>query len=128
MRMTYCVEADALDVELLPGAKSERTVRLSRDVLVDFDRRGRLIGVEVLNASHHYGRTALEQLPTGVEYITLAEGAAEEKVSRVELRAALRKGELKGVQRGRGWLIARHELWNYLENRGTEPPMPRHGH
>jgi hypothetical protein len=91
-------------------------VRLTPDVNVDFDRRGRLIGVEVLNASRHYGRGALESLPTGVEYITLAEAAADEKVPRAELRAALRKGDLQGIRRGRGWLIARHELWNYLEN------------
>ena len=35
MRLTYDVEADALDIALLPDAKSARTVRLSPDVPSD---------------------------------------------------------------------------------------------
>jgi uncharacterized protein YuzE len=115
--MMYSVEADGLDIELLPGSESNRTVQFTPDVMVDFDKHSRLIGVEALSASHHYGRAALEQLPTGVEYTTLAEAATEEKVPRAQLRVALKKGEIPGIRRRRGWLIARRELWNYLEAR-----------
>ena len=59
MRFTYDETVDAMAVELAPGAKSKRTRRIARDVNIDLDARGRLISVEVLNASEHYDARAL---------------------------------------------------------------------
>jgi uncharacterized protein YuzE len=102
MRFTYSPEADALAIDLAEGTGHIGTKKIGPNVFADFDARGRLVGIEVLDASRVYPRAELEQLPTGVEYITLAEAATEEKVPRTELRPALRKGELPGIRRGRG--------------------------
>lgn len=48
--ITYDKEADAMYV-YLSNAKSARTKVLSEHILIDFDSKDRLIGVEILDAS-----------------------------------------------------------------------------
>jgi uncharacterized protein YuzE len=123
-RLTYDIHADALAIELPSSRrKFQRYTReLAPGVYGDFDRSGKyLVGIEVLWASQHYRRGALERLPTGVEYITLEEAAAEERMKPAVLRKSIKAGALPAVQRGRTWLVARHELWNWLEARRATP-------
>jgi uncharacterized protein YuzE len=52
MRITYDKEADALYIQLLEGDFQCRVVRLTDDIALDFASGERLVGVEVLGASH----------------------------------------------------------------------------
>lgn len=127
MRITYSAEADALSVDLVPDGTSAETRRLTPDVAVDLDEDGRLIAVEVLRASQHYPRAELEQLAAPVEWLSLAEAAKESGLSPTTLRVQLNAGRLEGRKRGRDWVVARHVLWTYLENRAPSgrPPAKR---
>ncbi len=130
-RITYDPEADALTIHLAKGRGRVGTKELDADHNADYDSRGRLVALEVLNASRHYKRAALERLPNPVEWLTLAEAAAESGLQADTLRSLINKGRLPAVKRGRDWLVAMHVLWNYLEGReprgrpGGAPRKPR---
>lgn len=128
MRIHYSPEADALSVELVGEARGARTIRHGPDIRLDFDGRGCLVALEVLNASRHYPAAALRALAAPVDYLTLAQAAKEGGLSPATLRVQIHHGRLPAVKRGRDWVVARHELWNYLENRapsGRPPARPR---
>ena len=121
MRMTYSPQADALAIDLLEG-KTARMHQLADNINVDFDAQGRLTSIEILGASAWYPKDQLEQLASPAVFLTLAEAAAEaaaegEPISPTTLRVQARNGKLKTEKRGRDLVVARHELWNYLENR-----------
>jgi excisionase family DNA binding protein len=128
MRITYDPIADAIAVALAPEGRSARTRHLSSDVALDFDARDRLIGVEVLNASLYYASGALALLDSGAEYLTVAEAAVESRLAPDTLRKQIANGRLAARKHGRDWLIAGHDLLNYLESReasGRPPDDPR---
>ena len=52
MRISYDKEADALYIQLLTGDFQCRVVRLTDDIALDFAAGERLVGIEVLGASH----------------------------------------------------------------------------
>lgn len=53
MKAKYDKQADAVYIELrsIGAGEVEKTVPLSEDIIVDFDRNKKLIGIEILNAS-----------------------------------------------------------------------------
>ena len=63
MRATYSPEIDALAFWLAPGAVAVGAKEIVTDTYADFDKDGRLLGIEILNASTHYNGTMLEILP-----------------------------------------------------------------
>ena len=115
--MMYDASVDALAIELRPEAKSARTVRVTPDVRLDFDAKGRLVTVEVLGASGHVPRSALEAMPDPTDYLTLAGAARESGLSANTLRSQINKGRIEAVKRGRDWLVDATALLNYLESR-----------
>ena len=128
MRMRYDIEVDALAVEFRPGATSARTVAVAPGVNVDFDAKGRLVTLELLDASRHVPRQALERLPSAKDYLTLAEAARESGLAAATLRVQINKGRIAAVKRGRDWLVDATALLNYLESRdqrGRPPAAPR---
>ncbi len=52
MRISYDPEADALYIYLMEGAQQCRVVRLTDDIALDFTEGEKLVGIEVLGASH----------------------------------------------------------------------------
>lgn len=122
--MRYDRDADALAVELRAGATSARTVRVSDTVRVDFDAKGRLITLEVLDASGHLDRKTLETLPTAGEWLTLAQAEHESGLRATTLRVLLNRGRLQGEKRGRDWFVHATALWNYLESRESKGRQP----
>ncbi len=66
MRMTYSSTADALAIWLAPGLETTGAREIAPETYADFNSAGRLLGVEVLNASAFYNRAELEQLPRPV--------------------------------------------------------------
>lgn len=125
MQMTYSPTADAVAIELVPEAPSARTQHLGPDIAADFDARGRLVSLEILNASAHYAPAELQRLAAPVDYLTLAEAAKESGLAPATLRLQANRQRLAAVKRGRDWLIPRHALWNYLESRGPSGRPPR---
>jgi hypothetical protein len=129
MRITYSRSIDVLDIELLPEGRTQRMVKLGPTCNADLDAKGRLIAIEILDASAWYSKQQLEQLEEPMpEYLTLAEAAAESKIAPVTLRAQIANGRLVATKRGRDWLVARHELWNYLEKRAPTSGSEGSGH
>ncbi len=63
MRMTYSPEVDALAIWLAPGVKTAGAREIAPGTFADFDQDGRLLGLEVLDASTYLDRAQLEQLP-----------------------------------------------------------------
>jgi uncharacterized protein YuzE len=121
MRITYDPEVDALGVDLVRNGRSTHTQVLRPNINLDWDRQGRLIGVEILDASAFYPLDQLRQLDDGTEWLTLAEaeaeGAEEGGPTAATLRSLIHKGRIPARKVGRELQIAGHELWNYLENR-----------
>lgn len=117
MRFTYDPEVDAIAVELAPGTKSMRTKSIGPDVNIDFDSGGRLISLEVLNASAYYATHELAAMESPAHLLTLAEAAEESGLSAATLRKQIHNEKLHAIKRGRDWMVAEHALWNYLETR-----------
>lgn len=51
MRLTFDAEVDALDLRLDEDQVDRESEQVLADVIVDFDKDGRIAGVEVLDAS-----------------------------------------------------------------------------
>ncbi len=56
MKMTYDREADALYIRLRETSEQLEVTRLSEEVACDIDSEGRVIGIEILNASALFAR------------------------------------------------------------------------
>ena len=54
MKITYDKIADAMYITLSRG-RVAKTLEISSDFIVDKDRKGGVLGLEVLNASQHLG-------------------------------------------------------------------------
>lgn len=117
IRIRYDREADALAVQFRDGARSRRTIRVTDTVYVDIDARGRVITVEVIDASAQLPKASLDDLPTADDELTLAEAARESGLTAGTLRVLLNRGRLAGRKRGRDWYVDATALVNYLESR-----------
>ena len=62
MRITYDAEADAAYVYLTELVEEPETRTVTNDLYLDFDEHGRLVGIEVLDASKHLDLTYLAPL------------------------------------------------------------------
>jgi excisionase family DNA binding protein len=127
--MTYDATVDALAVQLQsPGrGRRVRTIEVSPGVRLDYDDRGRLLALEVLDASVHVSPQVLARIPNGEEFLTLAEAAKESGLSSETLRGQIHKGRLHAIKRGHEWAVSATDLLNYLESRlpGGRPPGKR---
>lgn len=130
MRFTYSAPADALYIELVGGRREvARSQEVGSGITLDFDAGGRLLGIELLNATRHVPRDQLEAAGTPDEWLTLAEAsaaAAEEGVvlSPATLRVQIRNGRIPAEKRGRDHFVSRHALFTYFESRA---PSGRRG-
>lgn len=115
--MTYSIGADALAIEFDPDGEGARSQEVAPGLVLDFTAEGKLLALELLNASRHVPRATLERLPTPARYLTLVEAAEESGLSPVTLRRQIAAGRLSAVKRGRDWLVDETALVNYLESR-----------
>ncbi|MFA5744998.1 MAG: DUF2283 domain-containing protein [Candidatus Paceibacterota bacterium] len=58
MKITYDKIADAAYMTLRKG-KVAKTVEMSNDVIVDLDKKGNLLGIEMLSASNQFPKKGL---------------------------------------------------------------------
>lgn len=115
MQMTYSHEADALMVVLARGVEVDRGVVIAPGVVADFDAAGRLLSVEILNASAHYDQGELDHLPSPVEWLDVSAAAQEFGLPEAGIRKELEAGRLTGRRVGNDWQVARHVMLNLLE-------------
>lgn len=67
MKFEYDKEADAAYIYLvypLNEGEAKSTVELKENIILDFDAKGKLLGVEILNASKVLNRKALFEAQT----------------------------------------------------------------
>lgn len=127
MKLTYDKAVDALYIEARAKAKVARTMKVSETVRVDFDAEGRLVGIEILDATYHLGKPGVAKLPeVQAEEILLADAAKEADRSPETLRWAIHAGKLRARKRGRDWVVTAVDVMNYLEavESGREPKVP----
>lgn len=117
IRVTYDPEADVFAIHLAPLRTALGASELTRDHYAHLDPRGRLVALEILRASQHYDRDLLGQTPSPATWLTLPEAAEAVGLAETTLRGQIRAGRLQALKRGRDWLVAEHDLWNYLDSR-----------
>ena len=63
MKITYDKEANAAYISLkdINAGEVKRTVELKEDIMLDFDKQGKLIGIEILNASKIMNKEVLAE-------------------------------------------------------------------
>jgi uncharacterized protein YuzE len=127
VQIQYDREADALAIEFVERPDVSRTVKVTDTVRLDFDRDGRLVVLELLDASFHVPRRALERLAPTTDWLTLQEAAAESGLSPTTLRVQLNHGRLKGEKRGRDWFVDGAALFTYLDSRSARGRPPARG-
>jgi uncharacterized protein YuzE len=128
IRLTYDPEADALAIDLAPLSHAIGATKVARDAYAHLTPSGSVVSFEVLNASTHVPREALERLPTPVDWLTLPEAARESGLAVSTLRNRILAGRLRAQKRGRDWLVAGSEIATYLANRsprGRRSPNER---
>lgn len=54
MKITYDKTVDALNVSIRPGAIA-KTIEVAREVMLDIDKKGRVLNLEILGASEKVG-------------------------------------------------------------------------
>lgn len=126
--MTYDAEGDVLGVWLPAAGGDARTIEVAPGVHADLSPEGRLVSVEVLDASTQYAAGSLRSLPSPDEWLTLAEAGALSRITPDALRRQVLNGRLSARKRGRDWSVSATALWNYLESRapsGRPPSSPK---
>ncbi len=71
MRLNYYPETDSLYINLSENPSVE-SQEISEGILLDYDAEGRLVGIDIDNASHKVDmeKLILSQLPCGIESST----------------------------------------------------------
>lgn len=117
MSATYDPSVDAFYLRLAPAAKVARTVEWGPGVHLDMDTKGRLLGIEVLDASTRFSASSLGAFGRPTHPLTLAQAAAESGLAIGTLKVQIGKGRLIATKRGRDWIVERADLLTYLESR-----------
>lgn len=122
MEVTYDPEVDALYVKFRRTSGQIVNREVAPGIYHVLDAHKRLVGIEVLDASVHLGKAALEGLRPPESWLTLAEAEAEATRQRspivaATLRRLLASGDLAGRKIGKTWQIDGAALLTYLANR-----------
>lgn len=127
MEFKYDQKIDALAVSFAKNGRSARTVAVLEGVNFDFDARGRLITIEILDASTRVPAAALKKLPSAEEWLTLRAAAEESgELEADTLRSLINTGRIRGKKEGRDWKVTRAELYTYLDSRAPSGrPSPK---
>lgn len=120
MKTTYDANADALAIQFA-SAKGGRvtTKEVHPGVNLDFDGEGRLLALEVLDASHHFTAAALAKMASAPAPLTLEAAEKEFGLSAETWRKLLQRERVQGRKIGTTWTIDRAAAVNYLESRSA---------
>lgn len=62
MKITYDKKVDAMYIKLRTG-RYDHTKKVTDDILVDVSKKGEVLGLEILDASHNIGKVRQERVP-----------------------------------------------------------------
>lgn len=113
LRLEYDPEVDALLVQYAPEGKSVRTIDRGDGVYEDRDERGRLVSVEVLDASRKYSREQLQVFGKPGSGMTLLQAARRIGIAASTLRVQINRGRIKASKQGRDWIVSKAALDAY---------------
>lgn len=121
MRMTYSRAVDALAITLnRRPTHPVKTREVAPGVHLDFDAKGRLVGLELLEASQHMTPGDLASIEEPGRELTLREAEQHSGLASATLRVLLNAGDrLKGRKKGRDWLVSQAALDHYLASRSS---------
>lgn len=121
MRLTYDPEADSILLTIGDSdIQSENWAEPADGVVIDFDKAGNPISLEIQNASRRYPASALRSINID-EPISLAQLAAEYDLAEAHLRKLAISGRLRAAKIGRNWTATRAAVEDYLEGRKYNP-------
>ena len=125
VRATYDQHSDALTI-VLADAEVEETKNIAPGVELDYDSTGRVVAIEVLNASSKYDvRHVAPEAPD--PYLSLAEAGELVGISPTTLRHQIARGVLPGTKIGRNWAVHHRDLVKYAMERSTKTATVRIG-
>jgi uncharacterized protein YuzE len=70
MKITYDKDADALNVSLRSGTVS-KTLEVSPEIMIDVDKRGNTLNIEILGASEKIGKKNFRTVTVGKKTLAL---------------------------------------------------------
>lgn len=65
MKITFDKKADVVYIytrEEIEEGEAVRTIEVNKDIILDFDKNGKLLGIEVLNASKNMSKSFLSDV------------------------------------------------------------------
>lgn len=124
MRIQYDQEVDILTIDLVDDlSDSPGATELAPGLYADITADGRLLSLEILNASAKYPREVLLKHPANYdEPISLAGAAVVAGCTVKALQLAIQRGRLAGKKIGRNWTTTDRALADYLNSRKHEGP------
>lgn len=112
--LSYDPAVDALAITLAKGGRVAHTRELAPGILADFDARGTMLSLEILDARERVGQQLFaEFMKRPNAQVTLADAAAQLGVTAATLRQQLGRGRLSGVKVGRDWFVSSEEIARY---------------
>ena len=123
MKLTYDEDADAVMI-VLADAEVEETREITVGVYADYDARGRLIALELLDAGKNYDLSGAE-LDSPNPFLSLAAAGEMYGISPTTLRHQIARGVLKGVKAGRNWVVHHRDLHAYMVQRSRKATVER---
>ena len=118
MKVTYDHEVDAMYVRFSDDKSDHQQELNDGDIILDVAADGRIIGMEMLDATKNYGRDILEfnlsllgapQKTERIEY-TADEAAQLLQVNKETVLRKIRTGQLKATRLGKGYRISHSEI------------------
>jgi excisionase family DNA binding protein len=117
MKIEYDDSVDALAISFVDNPRSARTKEVAEGINLDFNAKGKLVVIEVLDASRFAPREKLRKFPSARRDLTLAEASDESDLASDTLRSLIHKKRLRATKVGRDWMVTLADLYDYLESR-----------
>lgn len=117
MKITYDAAADAVYLRLSHSGGTVTTKQVDQDILIDFNQKDQLIGIEVLSASKRLKLSELEQVAVKLDthWTTLSETLRTHKARGFPIAASKQRESYRVKEVGLDYVILqdeRHETRN----------------
>ncbi len=117
MKITYDAAADAVYLRLSHSGGTVTTKQVDQDILIDFNQRDQVIGIEVLSASKRLKMSELEQVAIKLDthWTTLSETLRTHKARGFPIAAPKQRESYRVKEVGLDYVILqdeRHETRN----------------
>jgi uncharacterized protein YuzE len=118
MECTYAPEIDAFYFGFGTTRESHESIRHYPDIIIDYDRAGRPIGIEVLRAKKYLPKAALTNVPLPEPALSLEEAAKIIGLDPATLRQQILKQRIRAEKIHRQWWVEQSALDEEQEERG----------